>query len=76
MFGNWNKVGQPNETEGNLVAAGVVLGRDQHQARTAGCRLSALRLAECTQDAEDCDVRGQDAEADGGDHGNTEDERH
>lgn len=76
VFGKWNRVEELKETERELVAAGVVLGRHQHQAGPDRRRLRTLRLAEGAQDAENCDVGCQDAEADRGDHGDTEDERH
>ena len=63
-------------TERNLVAAGVVLRGHQHQARANRRRFRALRLAERTEDAEDCNIGGEDTEADGSDHSGTEDERH
>ena len=33
-------------------------------------------MGECAQDAEDHDLGGEDAEADGGDHGKAKDKRH
>jgi len=59
-----------------LIAAGVILVRDQHEAWTRRSRFGAGRLTERAQDSENCDVGGQDAEADGGDYGEAEDDRH
>ena len=59
-----------------LVAAGVVLVRNQDQARAGGSGLGAGRLTEGAQDAENCDIGGENAEADGGDDGEAEDDRH
>ena len=59
-----------------LVAAGVILVRDEYEARAGWSRVGAGRLTERAQDAENCDVSGQDAEADGGDYGEAEDDRH
>jgi hypothetical protein len=59
-----------------LVAAGVVLRRQQHQAGASRSRLGLRRMAERAQDPEYCNVSGEDAEADGCDHGEAEDEGH
>ena len=59
-----------------LVAAGVVLGGNQDKARTGRGGFRRCGMAECAQDAEDCDVSGEDAEADGSDHGEAENEGH
>jgi len=59
-----------------LIAADVVLGRDEHQARAGWNRFGACGLAEGAQDSEDCDVGGQDSEADGGDNGEAEENGH
>ncbi len=58
----------------NLVAAGVVLRGNQDQARAARFRLRVA--AERVQDAEDRDIGGQDAEANGRDDGDEEEDRH
>jgi hypothetical protein len=61
-----------------LVAAGVVLRRHENQPR-ARFRRSLLRLrrpATSLQDAEDCQVSGEDANSDGCDYGDAENERH
>jgi hypothetical protein len=58
----------------NLVAAGVVLRRDQDQARTARLRLGIA--AEGIQDADDRDIRGQNAQANGREDGDEEEDRH
>jgi hypothetical protein len=60
----------------HLVAAGVGLGGNQDKARTGWGWLRLCRMAERAQDAENCDVGGEDAEADGGDHGEAENEGH
>lgn len=52
------------------------LVRDQHQARAGRSRFRAGRLTECAQDAENCDVSGEDPEADGGENSEAEDDGH
>ena len=59
-----------------LVAAGVVLRGHQHKTWASRNRFGLRRMAECAQDAEYCDVSGEDAEADGSDHGEAEDNGH
>jgi hypothetical protein len=70
----------------SLVAAGVVLRRNQDQARARfhGARL-LLRLllclrprapAECMQDANDCRISGENANSNGRDHRDAKNERH
>ena len=59
-----------------LVAAGVVLGWYQHQASAGFSRLGLGWMAERAQDPKYCNVGGEDAEADGGDHGEAEDKGH
>lgn len=59
-----------------LVAAGVVLRGHQHKARARGNWFGLRWVAERAQDAEYCDVSGEDAEADGSDHGEAEDKGH
>ena len=44
-----------------LVAAGVGLGRHQDQARAGWSGFGLCGMAERAQDAEDCDVGGEDA---------------
>ena len=58
----------------DLVAAGVVLRGDQDQARTARFRLRVA--AERVQDADDRDIRGENAEANGCDDGDEEENGH
>src|SRR5579859_3123934 len=58
----------------NLVAAGVVLGGDQDQAWAARFRLRVA--AERVQDADDRDIRGENAEANGRDDGDEEEDGH
>ena len=68
-------VGQ-NSVGGFLVAAGVVLGRDENEPRT---RLSALLLrgaAEGLEDTDHCKVRRDYADSDRYNHRHTENERH
>jgi hypothetical protein len=59
-----------------LVAAGVVLRGYQHKASTSRNWLRLRWMAERAQDTEHGDVGGEDAEADGGDHGEAEDKGH
>jgi hypothetical protein len=66
------KQGCPTE----LVAAGVGLGGHQHKAWASRGRFGLRWMAERAQDAEDCDVSGEYAEADGRDHGEAEDNGH
>src|SRR5579863_8452585 len=57
-----------------LVAAGVVLPRDQHQA---GARRLRLRLAaNCVQDAHEGRVSGENSETNRCDYGEAENQRH
>lgn len=58
----------------NLVAAGVVLRGDQDQARAARFRLGVA--AERVQDADDRDIRGENAQANGRDDGDEEEDGH
>ena len=58
----------------NLVPAGVVLRGDQDQARAGRLRLRVA--AERVQDADDRDIGGQDAEANGRDDGDEEEDGH
>ncbi len=58
------------------VAAGVGLVRDEYQTWACRSRFGAGRLTESGQDPENCNVGGQDADADGGDDGKAEDDRH
>ena len=57
-----------------LVAAGVVLRRNQGQARAS--RFSLPGAAERGEDCEDRGVGGDDAETDRGDDGEAENNRH
>ena len=57
-----------------LVAAGVVLRGDEDQARAARLRLRVA--AERVQDADDRDIRGENAQADGCDYGDEEEDGH
>jgi len=57
-----------------LVAAGVVLRGDEDQARAARLRLRVA--AERVQDADDRDIRGENAQADGCDDGDEEEDGH
>jgi len=59
-----------------LIAAGVVLRRHQNQARAGRDWLGSRGLPEGAQDAEDCDISGENSEADGSDYGQAEDDRH
>ena len=59
-----------------LVAADVVVVRDQHQAWAGRNGFGAGWLSERAQDPENCDVCGEDAEADGGEYSEAEDDRH
>ena len=58
------------------VAAGVVLIGYQNQARAGRGWFWARGLAEGAQYCENCDVRGEDSEADRGDNGEAEDDGH
>lgn len=58
----------------NLVAAGVVLGGNEHQARASWLR---LRIAsEGLQDADDSDIGGENSEADGCEDGQEQNDGH
>ena len=57
-----------------LVAAGVILRRDQNQPRAG--RFSLCWTPEQGNDAKDCYVGGDHAEADRGDDSEAENERH
>jgi hypothetical protein len=59
-----------------LVAAGVALVGHKNELRAGRNGLRARRLAECAQDAKNCNVGGENAEANGGDHGKAENKRH
>src|SRR6266481_5908996 len=59
-----------------LVAAGVVFRGHQREARMGFCWLGLGWMAERAQDPKYGDVGGEDAEADGGDHGEAEDNGH
>ena len=58
----------------NLVAAGVVLRGDQDQSWATRFRLRVA--AEGVQDADDRDIRGENADADGRDYGDEEEDGH
>ena len=58
----------------NLIAAGVVLGRDQDQAWAGRFRLRVA--AERVQDADDRDIGGQNTQANGRDDGDEEEDGH
>ena len=62
--------------ETNLVAAGVVLRRNQDQARPARFSLLLRPVAECPQNADDGGIGGENAEAHGCDDGEEEDDGH
>ena len=58
-----------------LVAAGVILGRDQDQTRA--CWLGGLGwTTEAVQDAEDYGVRGQNSKSNRGDYRKENNQRH
>lgn len=59
-----------------LVAAGVGLARDEHQARVGWGGFWFRGMVERAQDAKDCDIGGENAEADGSDHGEAENQGH
>src|SRR5581483_1520911 len=59
-----------------LVSAGVALICDQHQASAGRCWFGSCWLAERAEYSKNCDVGGKDPEADGGDYGEAEDDRH
>ena len=59
-----------------LIAAGVVLRRNKHKSRASLGRTQLRRAAACLQDAEDYYVSGEDADADRGNHGDAENQRH
>jgi len=59
-----------------LVAAGVGLRGHQHQAGARRSRLGLRWMAERAQDAEYCDVGGEDTEANRSDHSEAEDDGH
>lgn len=63
----------PFATENFLVAAGVVLCRNQHQARAAWFGWLLRTAAEGVQNYDDGRVRGENAQANGGDYGKEED---
>lgn len=54
----------------------MVLRGDKYQARTGRDWLGSRRPPERAQDAEHCDVGGENAEADGSKYGEAEDYRH
>lgn len=62
------------ENETRLVAAGVVLGRDQDQARASGLRLAGS--TEGMKDSDDGSVCGQNPETNRGDDGHEENDGH
>ena len=54
----------------------MVLVGDQRQLRVVGGGFRRRGTGECAQEAQDCDVGGEDAEADRSDHGKAKDEGH
>ena len=59
-----------------LVAAGLGLRGHQHQAGARRNRLGLRWMAERAQDAEYCDVGGEDTEANRSDYGEAENDGH
>ena len=66
----------PEQTLGELVAAGVALVCHQHQTWPGRSGFRTAWLSEGADNSEHCDVGGDNAEADGGDYGEAEDDRH
>jgi hypothetical protein len=55
----------------------VILRGDQYQARTRGGKRFGLdRVAECGEDAEDRDIRGENSQTNRGDYGKAEKDGH
>ena len=61
---------------GLSVAAGVILRGYQNQSRARLSRSQLRRAATSLQDAENGYVSGEDADADRGNHGDAENQRH
>jgi hypothetical protein len=66
----------PQKERRELVAAGVGLRGHQYQAGARRNRLGLRWMAERAQDAEYCDVGGEDTEANRSDHSEAEDNGH
>lgn len=64
------------EKKTSLVAAGVVLRGNQHQARPARFGLLLRPVAECPQNADDGGIGSENAQTHGRDDGEEEDNGH